>query len=227
MLNSPGSDFNGTPFDGICGLGYPALASSNESPPFFNMIKQGLVREPVFAFYLRKDKQTGKAGGYMTIGGVDANDYVGGMVWLPVIDKAYWLVSLNSVRLGSRQVAGESEVILDTGTSLIAGPKDAVNRINQLIGGVSVGEGMVAVSCSSLPNLPIMKIKLGGFATFSLRPIDYIIRVGDTCISGFVGVDFKTSQGKPGWILGDVFLRPYFSVYDAGKDRVGLAIARP
>jgi len=226
MTNSPGTEFNGTPFDGICGMGYPALSSAKKTPPFFNMMAQGNVKEPVFSFYLRKGPD-GKSGGHMTLGGYDPRDFIGNIVWLPVIDRAYWLVSMDAATINGRSVGGATEAILDTGTSLIACPKDVAQRINRIIGGVSVGEGMNAVACNRVRGLPNIKIKLGGLATFTLRPVDYIIQTDGTCISGFVGVDFKTSKGKPGWVIGDVFLRPYFSIYDAGSDRVGLAIARP
>lgn len=164
----------------------------------------------------------------MTLGGYDPRDFIGNIVWLSVIDRAYWLVKLDSATVEGRMVTQNSEAILDTGTSLIACPKTVAQRINQMIGGVSMGDGMNVVACNRIPNLPIIKIKLGGYAKFSLRPTDYIIKAGpDSCVSGFVGVDFKTSQGQPGWVIGDVFLRPYMSIYDAGNDRVGLAIARP
>lgn len=227
MTSSPGSEFNDTPFDGICGMGYPALSSAKANPPFFNMMAQGSVNSPIFAFYLRKGPD-GSSGGHMTLGGYDPADFIGNIVWLPIADRAYWLVAMNSISINGRVVGEATEAILDTGTSLIAGPKDAVNSINRMIGAVSFGEGMSLIDCKRIPTLPIIKIKLGGLATFSLRPVDYVIQADrNTCISGFVGVDFKTSKGKAGWVIGDVFLRPYFSIYDAGNDRVGLAIARP
>lgn len=208
-------------------MGYPALSNSKENPPFFTMMAQGSAQSPIFSFYLRKGAD-GKSGGHMTLGGYDPRDFIGNIVWLSVIDRAYWLVKLDSASVGGRTVSQASEAILDTGTSLIACPKAVAQRINQLIGGVSMGDGMNVVSCSRIRTLPIIKIKLGGYATFSLRPTDYIIQAGpDSCVSGFIGVDFKTSQGQSGWVIGDVFLRPYMSIYDAGNDRVGLAIARP
>ena len=41
-------------FDGISGLGFDTLAVADVIPPFYNMISQGLVDEPVFSFWLNR-----------------------------------------------------------------------------------------------------------------------------------------------------------------------------
>merc|ERR1712010_190235 len=79
------------------------------------------------------------------------------------------------------------------------------------------------VDCSKIDSLPSATITLNG-KDYVLEGKDYVLQVSGECLSGFMGIDLPA--GNPvKFILGDVFLRKYYSIYDAGNKRMGFATA--
>ena len=60
------------------------------------MIKQGLIKEPVFSFWLNRNVEE-EVGGEIVFGGVDANHYKGKHTYVPVTQKGYWQVDLSNL----------------------------------------------------------------------------------------------------------------------------------
>ncbi|KAJ5182054.1 hypothetical protein N7449_012201 [Penicillium cf. viridicatum] len=222
--NEPGLAFAFGRFDGILGLGYDTISVNKMVPPFYHMINQKLVDEPVFAFYLGDTNKEGDDS-VATFGGIDESHYTGELIKIPLRRKAYWEVELNSIALGNNVAELENTgVILDTGTSLIALPSTMAELLNKEIGATKGFTGQYSVECDKRDSLPDLTFTLGGHK-FTIGPHDYILEVQGSCISSFMGMDFPEPVG-PLAILGDAFLRRWYSVYDVGNSAVGLAKAK-
>jgi saccharopepsin len=221
--NEPGLAFAFGRFDGILGLGFDRISVNGIVPPFYQMVNQGLLDEPVFAFYLADT--TSGAESEVVFGGVSEDHYTGKITEIPLRRKAYWEVDLDSVSLGDATAELEGTgVILDTGTSLIALPSTLAELLNKEIGATKGYNGQYSIDCALRDSLPDVSFKLSGY-DFAITPYDYILEVQGSCISTFMGMDFPEPTG-PLAILGDAFLRKWYSIYDLGKGTVGLAKAK-
>jgi saccharopepsin len=221
--SEPGLAFAFGRFDGILGLGFDRLSVNGIVPPFYQMVNQKLIDEPVFAFYL--SGESGSEDSEVVFGGVDEDHYTGKITEIPLRRKAYWEVDLDSISFGKETAELENTgVILDTGTSLIALPSEMAELLNSEIGAKKGFNGQYTVDCAKRDSLPDVTFKLSGH-DFAIGPNDYILEVQGSCISTFMGMDFPAPVG-PLAILGDAFLRRYYSIYDLGKGTVGLAKAK-
>jgi len=210
-------------FDGILGMAWPRISVDGIPPVFQNMVTQKAVGESVFSFHLGKDGASGE----LVIGGVDNSHYSGDLHYLPLSNETYWEVELQGMSIGGKSVTNVQRAILDTGTSVLAGPTAEVEAIAKQIGAHPVlpfgpYKKEFIVPCSKLDKLPSLAITLGG-KDFTLTASDYTLDIAKTeCMFGFTGIDMPPEVGEL-WILGDVFLRKFYTVFDVGQRRVGIA----
>jgi len=226
-VKEPGMTFVAAKMDGILGMGFGTISVNGLTTVFDNMVSQNLVDEPIFSFFIKRDPTAD--GGELILGGSDKSLYEGEMNYLPVTKKGYWQVAMDGMSVGdddSVACAGGCPAILDTGTSLIAGPKSATDAINKALGGTEIpATGEWIINCDKLASLPDITFTLGG-VEYVLSSSQYVLEIEEAgqrmCLSGFMGL--ATPDGL--WILGDVFLGPYYSEYDVGNARVGIAKAK-
>jgi saccharopepsin len=200
--SEPGLAFAFGRFDGILGLGYDTISVNHIPPPFYMMVDQGLLDEPVFAFYLGDTNEGSES--VATFGGVDPSHYTGKLIKIPLRRKAYWEVNLDAITFGDETAEFEGTgAILDTGTSLITLPSTIAELLNKEIGAKKGFNGQYTIDCKLRDSLPEMTFTLSGY-NFTLGPYDYILEVQGSCISVFTPMDFPEPTGPLVSILNPV-----------------------
>jgi len=226
-MKEPGMAFVMAKFDGIMGMAFPKISVNGMRPVFQTLFAEGSVKQNLFSFYLNRDT-SGSIGGVLDLGGIDADHYTGDIKYHDVVSATYWTLYMDSVAYDGKDTGtcgGKCPTIIDSGTSLIAAPTAAADKINSDIGATKVANGEYSVDCSKIDSMKDITFTLNG-ESYALSGKDYILKetvMGQTsCISGFMGMDINNGM----WILGDVFMGRYFTVFDVGSKRVGFAAAK-
>ncbi|XP_075698966.1 pepsin A-like [Rhinoderma darwinii] len=216
----PGSFLYYSPFDGILGLAFPSLASAQATPVFDNMWSQGLIPQDLFSVYLSSQ---GQSGSFVLFGGVDTSYYSGSLTWVPLTAETYWQITVDSISINGQVIAcsGSCQAIVDTGTSLLAGPSSPIANIQYYIGATQDSNGEYVINCNNISNMPTVVITING-VQFPLPASAYVRQNQQSCTSGFQSMDLPTSSGDL-WILGDVFIRENYVVFDRANNYVAFA----
>ncbi|NWS77138.1 PEPA protein, partial [Crotophaga sulcirostris] len=212
----PGDFFYYSPFDGILGLAFPSIASSGATPVFDNMMSENLVAEDLFSVYLSNNDQSGS---FVLFGGIDSSYTTNGITWIPLSAETYWQVTMDSVTADNQAIACASgcQAIVDTGTSLLAVPSSALGNIQASLGADSNGQ----ISCGAISTLPTIYFNINGNG-FPVPPSAYVIQSNGYCSLAFEGLNIPTESGEL-WILGDVFIREYYVIFNRANNMVGLS----
>lgn len=241
-VTQPGQTFVDDPFDGILGLGFQQIAVDNVAPVMYNMISQNLLSPGIVSFYMSDNAN----GSELIFGGTDTTKYSGNLFWIPITQQGYWQFNLQEITVNSFTACQNGcTAIADTGTSLVVGPYQDVQNLHSYLGAYLSQSGEYLFNCNNITDLPAVEFVINGYS-FQLPSSYYVTEVclplfttnknenlyflfwflqteqqGETfCLSGFSYMD-----GPVNWILGDVFLRAWYSVFDLNNSRLGLAPA--
>lgn len=215
-----GFSYSLSKFDGICGLGWDAIVVGGEPTLMHELVASKQLDKPVFTFYLGNS-----AAGELLFGGTDPAHYSGDFTYIPLISETYWQVALGSIKVNGSSITTATKAIVDSGTSLLAGPTADVAALATKVGAKALsvaGHTEYTIDCSAAA--PDLDITIGG-STFTLAKEDYILNEGGQCLFGFIGIDIPAPHG-PLYILGDVFMRKYYVEFDYGQKRLGIATAK-
>ena len=211
--------FKFSKYDGIVGMAFPKIALRKVTPVFDGIMDQDSdkLTNDVFSFYL--SHQPGDPGA-LILGGTVPDFYTGHFHYAPVVKEGYWMVSLDDIRVDGKSMGwcdNGCQAAVDTGTALIAGPRSHMIHLNKRLG--------IHRDCSNTDALPNISFVINGHE-LSLTPDDYVRHVPNhdhLCVPGFLPLNVPHHNGL--FILGDVWLRAYYTVFDRTNNRVGFAKA--
>jgi len=152
----------------------------------------------------------------------DEKYYEKPITYFPVVKQYYWEIEFNDISVNGQKLnfclINDCRMALDSGTSLITGPSQDIVTLLRLVNTNS--------NCSNLHQLPVITFHIGD-SEFNLHPADYMIINNDNtmCKMGFMPLDVQPPKG-PLWVLGDIFMRKFYTVFDRDTNRVGIAISK-
>ncbi|KAJ3379091.1 Vacuolar protease A [Lobulomyces angularis] len=211
-------EFARAPIDGILGLGFKAVSELHTKTPLEIMREKKLLKKNLFGVYLSADKNE------ITFGGNDPNHYISEINYVPLFNNNIWAVRFSFKVNGvtERDIYGTTALI-DTGTSFIAVPTQDLLFISRLLNGKYDAEsGIYFVECMSVPDLPKFSFTFGG-VDYVFESSHYISKKDGFCFSNFVDNGFRET---PLWIVGDAFLRVYYTSFDMDNFQIGFAKSR-
>ena len=219
MTDVPGISFVATKSDGILGLAWRGIAADDVNPVFQLMTEQNLIEDNSFSFYL--SKTAGSEGSKLILGGVDDTLYTGNFTYHPLLQDLWWEIQLDDILVNGQSVGAINPIgIVDSGTSTLAGAQPLIDKITEAI-------GTVPTDCSNLSTLPTVTFVIGGIQ-YELDASEWVWQIaadGQTeCMNGFMAMNMPANMGDM-IILGDIFIRKYYTHFDFGGNRVGFALA--
>jgi hypothetical protein len=206
--------FQSIPFDGIMGLGFKDLSMGEGFNIVDDLNSKGQLPNSQISFYLTDDGDS-----EVTFGGYKAEYLDSDIVWAPVKKESYWQVSIDDITFDNTPKGlcnGGCEVAVDTGTSMLAGPSDLVDKLSNMVAAKS--------DCSNFESLPKLGFQIGD-KVLNLQPDDYMDRSSSDCSFSLMALDVPPPKG-PLFIFGDPFLRRFVTIFDRSVPRVGFAVAK-
>merc|ERR1712071_401419 len=158
--------------------------------------------------------------GELTLGGVDEARYTGEFHKVKLLSPTYWEISLDSVDTGSN-IVSDTTAIIDSGTSLITGPSTAVRKLAKSVGARRMPTGQYVINCDKIDDMPDISFTIDG-RKYTLTGKDTVLKSGATCLFAFMELNLP-GPTSPKWILGDVFMRKYYTMFDLENELVGFA----
>lgn len=221
LVNQASNDFLQYPFDGILGLGRSTDSGSNMDSFMNTVAAAKLLKSNIMAVSLSRAAEGGKDG-EVTFGAVDTSKYVGDITYTNALSNTtQWIIPLDDASANGTpcNFTGRTAII-DTGTSYVLVPPNDAQQLHALIPGAVQSGTTFVIPCTSNVTLRFIFSDVG----YTISPLDYVgppvAGSPSSCVSTIIG---QQTFGPNEWLVGDVFLKNVYTVFDYDGGRVGFA----
>lgn len=219
--------------DGLLGLAWPAIntITTNGQPtpqntPVANMIAQGTIPPAahLFTCALYSDRDPGKQSFY-TFGYIDQDLVTASgqeISWAPVDNsQGFWMFASETSSVNGKIITQPGNTaIADTGTTLALVSDEVCKALYAAIPGAKYDQsqqGYLIPTSVTASQLPKFQVAVGG-QLVTIQPEDLVFAKADSQ-HWYGGV--QSRGANPFDILGDVFLKSIYAIWDQGNSRFG------
>lgn len=221
LASDVSDDFSTYPMDGILGLGPPSSKAMDFPTAMETIQKANALSANLFGVNLQRASD-GSIDGELSFGAPDETKFQGDLSYTSLVPGAsMWEIPIDDAKVGGSpcNFAGRTALI-DTGTSFMLLPPSDAKQIHKQIPGSEDDGEIFNIPCAS--QTPVQLIFSG--KPYNISPADYVgaptKKHGSTCTSNIIG---RRPFGPDQWLVGDVFLKNVYTVFDYDEERIGFA----
>lgn len=230
VLASSQEGMEGLIADGVFGLSFDSLM--HWYPTFLDNLKTNqAIQHRVFSMYMLGNIYRDSARAKLIIGGYDEM-YMEekNFTFAPLVSNHSWTVKLDEVYVGNKSTnISFHKVLIDSGTSALVVPGldllPLLDTIEEAIGtNLSKFHGMYYIrDCEDINKLPTLGFQIAG-KIMPLEARDYVRKRFGFCVLELMNGGLFEDE----WILGDMFMHKYYTLFDMENRRIGFVKnARP
>jgi hypothetical protein len=227
LITNQSAAFGVDPFDGIVGMGFQSGLTTGPQTFLGALNSSGQIGQAVYGLYLTP-QSVGQA--EVSLGGVDSSKLTSAINYIPVYPRTgQFNGTFERVYVDNQTTdISPSYVIYDSGTANIVAPKNDAEKIYAMISpDIKPIDtvGTYGIPCAKLMDIDsTISFVIGGHKyTIPSQELNVgpISNQPDVCqmLINSSGSD----QGKSLWVIGGSLLKYYYTVWDIGNARFGLA----
>uniref|UniRef100_A0A914E395 Peptidase A1 domain-containing protein n=1 Tax=Acrobeloides nanus TaxID=290746 RepID=A0A914E395_9BILA len=186
-----------------------------------NAYNQGVVDQPIYTIYLRKNIQNGDAG-VITYGGVDSTNCGSVIAYQPLAKYDNYIIAFSGISYGSYANSSTYTTLVDSTSGSIGGPPSVIANMAKVVGAIH-DEGYLFYQVDCDKKIPSFTFTIGG----KQYTVDSNQQLGPkNATSNMCEWKFYSYVEDGFWIFGGPFAKSYCNIYDPGNKRVGFALPK-